>query len=448
MLTSPFRTLRIALGILLPVSALLLVTRSRTSQGSLHAASVSPIALEAASRAEDIALFQRRAMEDPFGASDRARLATLFLQRARETGSVADYHLAEASAREALSLRAERNGGARLALASALLALHRFADARDVARGLVANDPDKPASRALLGELELEMGDYDSARVTFGALWRFRSNLAVAPRLARWAELTGEPGRARNLLLAAREQASTRGDLPREQVAWFHLRVADFELRRGRLDQAEAALREGFSVDPRDPRLLAVAARLAALRGQWRDAIALGERMGARMDLATMAVVGDAHMALGETAAAEARFRALEHSAAANPEPFNRQWTLFRLEHGREIPATRALLEREIGVRQDVYGYDQLAWARHMSGDDAGAHAAMMQALRLDTPDASLYFHAGMIEYALNRPDAARRQLERALQLNPHFHHRFAGEARAVLRELATVQGGCGARGC
>ena len=47
----------------------------------------SPIAIEAAMRVEDIALFERRSAEDPYGASDRARLATLFLQRARDTGS-------------------------------------------------------------------------------------------------------------------------------------------------------------------------------------------------------------------------------------------------------------------------------------------------------------------------------------------------------------------------
>ena len=396
----------------------------------------SPIALEAAMRVEDIALFERRSVEDPYGASDRARLATLFLQRARETGSVDDYRRAEAKARESLALRTERNGGARLALASSLLALHRFPEAREAARALVAADPDKPASRALLGELELEMGDYDSARVTFDKLWPKQTNLAVAPRLARWAEINGQTGRARAILRAAREQADARGDLPREQVAWFHLRVADFELRRGDLGGAASALEKGFAVDARDPRLLSAAARHAALRGEWREVIALGQRIGGRTDLATMALIGDAHRALGDSARAEEQFRALEASAAANPEPFNRQWTLFRLEHARALPATLALLQDEIRVRQDVYGYDQLAWALHLSGDNQSARAAMLNAMRLKTPDAILHFHRGMIERSLGNLSAAREQLQRALALNPRFHHTYADVARRTLVAL------------
>ncbi|WP_411280521.1 tetratricopeptide repeat protein [Gemmatimonas sp.] len=400
----------------------------------------SPIALEAELRAEDIALFERRSAEDPYGASDRARLATLFLQRARETGNVEDYRRAEAKARESLALRPEHNGGARLALASSLLARHRFPEALAAARDLVAADEDKPASRALLGELELEMGDYDHARVTFDKLWQWRANLAVSPRLARWAELTGKTGLARSILRAAREQADARGDLPREQVAWFHLRVADFELRRGDLPEAALAIRNGLAIDARDPRLLSVAARLAALRGDWQEVIALGQRIGDRADLATMALIGDAHLATGDSARAERQFRAVERSAAANPEPFNRQWTLFRLEHERELSATLALLQGEIRTRRDVYGYDQLAWALHLSGDHLSARTAVLQAMRLGTPDANLYYHRGMIEQALGHDESARSHLHRALELNAHFHPVNADRARRELRAISERQ--------
>ena len=421
-----------AAAILLGYAAVRPTMLSPNSSGE----SESPIALEAELRAEDIALFERRSAEDPYGASDRARLATLFLQRARETGNVEDYRRAEAKARESLVLRPEHNGGARLALASSLLATHRFPEARDAARGLVAADPDKPASRALLGELELEMGDYEQARVTFDKLWQWRANLAVSPRLARWAELTGKTGVARSILRAAREQADARGDLPREQVAWFHLRVADFELRRGDLDEAARAIRNGLAIDAHDPRLLSVAARHAALRGNWREVIALGERIGDRTDLATRSLIGDAYRAIGDSARAEEMFHAVEVSAADNPEPFNRQWTLFHLEHERELSATLALLQQEIRVRRDVYGYDQLAWALHLTGDQVAAQAASVQAMRLGTPDATLWYHRGMIERALGNVDSARVHLQRALALNAHFHPINADRAR---RELQAV---------
>jgi tetratricopeptide (TPR) repeat protein len=272
--------------------------------------------------------------------------------------------------------------------------------AREAARDLVALQPESPGYRALLGEIELELGDYEAARTTFAALRPAWRNLAVAPRLARWAEIRGRTAEARYILEAARVEARRRPDLSAEQVAWFHLRVGDLELRNGRLEEAERALHEGLTARPGDARLLAARARLAALRRDWVGVIAWGERAGGGADLATLALVGDAHAALGDSAAADASWAAVERAAAANPEPFNRQWTQFRLDHGRRLPETLALLRREIAVRQDVYGYDQLAWALYLSGDYVAARDAITRALRMGTRDAVLFAHAAAIARA------------------------------------------------
>jgi tetratricopeptide (TPR) repeat protein len=387
-------------------------------------------------RTADIAHFERRAAEDPFGAGDRARLAYLYLQRARETGDFEDFRRAEAQARASLERRARNNGGARLGLASSLLAQHRFAEARVAAQALVDEEPDKPSYRALLAEIEMELGDYAAAAASFGRLGGHGDNLAVAPRLARWEEMRGQAVQARNRLYAARAQAQARGDLPREQVAWFHLRVGDYELRAGRLRHAERAFREGLAVEPGDHRLYAGLARVEAARGRWRRVLEMGARAGGRADLATVALMGDAHAALGDTAAAETMYAAVEASYAENPEPFARQWTQFRLDHRRAIPQTLALLREEAAARPDVLGQDMLAWALYLSGDPAAARAASARALRLGTADASFHYHAGMIERALGNAGGARTHLRRALEINKRFHPAGADSARAALRAL------------
>lgn len=399
-------------------------------------ATVPETMADAAVRAADIQLFQRRAAEDPYGAADRARLAYLYLQRSRETGDFEDFRRAEAEARASIGLRGRRNGGARLALASSLLAQHRFAEARAAAEALVADDPDKPSYRALLAEIEMELGDYDAARASFGRVGGDEDNLAVAPRLARWEEIQGLTVQARNRLYAARASAAARGDLPREQVAWFHLRVGDFELRAGRPRQAERAFREGLAVEPGDHRLYAGLARVEAARGRWRRVLDYGARAGDRADLATLALMGDAHAALGDAAKAEAMYAAVEAGYAENPEPFARQWTQFRLDHRRALPGTLALLREEARARPDVLGQDMLAWALYLSGDPAAARTASRNALRMGTQDASFFFHAGMIERALGNEAAARTHLRRALDVNPRFHPVLADSARAALRAL------------
>lgn len=77
-----------------------------------------------------------------------------------------------------------------------------------------------------------------------------------------------------------------------------------------------------------------------------------------------------------------------------------------------------------------------LAWALYKNGRAREAQAAMTEALRLGTPDARLFFHAGMIHRALGEADRAREALARALALNPHFHVLQAGVAARALGEL------------
>ena len=346
-------------------------------------------------RQRDIAFYAQRAARDPQGAADLAQLAGLLLQRGRETGDPRDFRLAEATARRSLARREGRNGKAYLSLASSLLAQHRFHEARAAAETLVARWPEPEGYRALLGEIQLELGDYDAASRTFATLMAARRSLAVAPRLARWAEIRGQPEAARRLLEDARSEAFRRRDLPREQIAWFQLRVGDLDLRCGRLDDAERVLRDGLAAVPGDSRLLAALARVAAARGHWREVVRYAERAGAGggADIATLALAGDAHAALGDSVAASVWYARAERLAAERPEPFNRQWTLFRLDHRRDVRGTRALLEAESRARPDVYGWDLLALARSLDGDSAGAAEARVQARRMGTLDAALVQH-------------------------------------------------------
>jgi tetratricopeptide (TPR) repeat protein len=396
-------------------------------------AAFSP-ASELEQRNREIALFQERIQEDPSSAADYAWLASLYLLRARETANDVDYRRAEEAARTSLSLRTAHNVKTFRVLAASLLDQHRFAEALEAAQTLVNAEPENPLYRALLGEIQLEVGDYEGARITFGSLERDRQNPAVAPPLARWAEIQGRTDEARSLLYAARDAAAARTDLSSEQAAWYHFRVGDFELQHGRVREAEEAFRAGLAIRSGDHRILAGMARLEIARQNWEKAIEYGERMGDAIDLATLTLIGDAHAALGDGAAAERYYQMLEADAAESPEPYNRQLYQFRLDHDRRVPETLAILRKEIEERKDVLGYDLLAWALYRAGDYAAAKDAMTQALRMGTQDASFYFHAGLIEQALGDEKAARRHFKKALEINPHFHPTQAALARAALR--------------
>ena len=390
-------------------------------------------------RERDIAFFEERANRDTSSASDRTQLAILYMDRARATGGYADYQRAEELARRSLALRQGHNQQAFTLLASALLARHDFASALTVAKNADSLYPGVASNVALLGEIELETGDYAAATTHFSSLKFDGEQFTIAARVARWRELTGNAAAARRLLRAAVTKVARRNDLPREQVAWFYYRLGELELRTGNLDSADASYRRGLAIFPDDYRILGGMARLAAARGQWQSAVDFGNQaIAIQLDPATLGTISESYSALGDTAQASQYARAMTASALKQPGPIHRAWGLFALDHGTKADVARVLAKTrvEMKTRRDIYGYDLLAWALHRQGRDLAAREAMQHALSQNTEDAQLYYHAGMIERSLGNAALARSYLDKALSLNPGFSTTPARIARAALDSL------------
>jgi len=195
-----------------------------------------------------------------------------------------------------------------------------------------------------------------------------------------------------------------RDDLPKEQVAWFHYRLGELELRTGNLDSAEASFRRGLAIFPDDYRILGGLARLESARQQWQRAIEYGtQAVAVQLDPATLGTISDAYLALGDTAQAAQYARAMTASALEQPGPIHRAWGLFILDHGTRNDAQRVLVKtrEELQTRHDVYGYDLLAWALHHLGRETEARVAMQRALAQHTEDPQLLRHARAIDPAL-----------------------------------------------
>jgi tetratricopeptide (TPR) repeat protein len=368
----------------------------------------------------DIEFYNQRADRDPTGATDLARLGGLYLQRSRGTGDPSDALRAEAAARRSIRNRDSRNDAAAQVLSASLLAQHRFDEALAIARMLRDRNPDVPSLRAAVGEIQMELGQYDSARVSFDSFGGSAHDLSVAPRLARWAEIEGRTGEARWLMRTALRTALATPNLPREQVAWFWLRNGDLDLRSGKYARADSEYRAGLAAHPGDYRLLAATARLAAARHAWRDAITAGEQaIATSLDPATLGVLSDAYAATGDRAKSGEYARALDVAVVKQPGAYHRAWSLFLLDHHRHVAGVYHKVLVELRTRRDIYGYDLLAWALHAQGRDVEAKAAMAHALAQGTRDAQLFCHAAVIERALGDETAASELFARARALQP-----------------------------
>ena len=417
-------------------------SHSRSQRDSKPVPTPQPVRSESEVRSLDIAFYERRIAEDSFSAADRARLAALYLQRARETGSNEDYGRAERLAQASLSLRSAHNADTYAVLTTARLALHDFAGALRSAQFLFAADTTDAGYRAQLAEVALELGDYQGADTLFGRIVAQTDKPTVAARIARWYEITGRSERARTVLRRTAASLTSRPDVPREQAAWFHYRVGELEMRAGRLESADSAFRRALAAFPTDYRALGALARLSAMREDWRGAIDYGAKaIALHLDPATLGTMSDAYAALGDSPQARSFADAMAVSALSQPGSIHRAWGFFLLDHDRDVRRVLAKARADLAVRRDVYAYDLLAWALYKAGRVEEARHASHRALAQGTEDPQLLYRAAMIANAARDFAAANRLLERALSINP----RFAPARRAVAHIASRTLGVGGA---
>lgn len=362
-----------------------------------------------------IAFHERRLNEDPHSALDMAQLAALQMEHGRMTGDERAFVQAESLALRSLAERTRKNGRSAALRVNALLAQHRFVEAATAAKTLVESEPDEPAYRALLAETLLEIGDYDDAIRQLGTIRDHRANLGIAPRFARWAELTGRVGDARRILERATEEARTRFDLTAEQRTWYVLRLADLELRYGNLRSAARAIEAGLRASPEDWRLLLARARLSAARGSWTMAARGVEDVLARVpSIEAIALLSSVKVALGQRDEAQSLRTVLE-AFLSRPGSLHRSWALRLLDEGISVDAVTRAVVADTLVRRDVYTLDLLAWALFRAGQTGEALAVIRRAVRLGTRDPVLQYHAGMIEWSAGDQAVAQSHFKDAL---------------------------------
>jgi len=92
---------------------------------------------------------------------------------------------------------------------------------------------------------------------------------------------------------------------------------------------------------------------------------------------------------------------------------------------------------RALRSRRDIETLEALSWALYRAGRYSEAWKYSLQARRLGTRDAALYYRAGLLAMRLpGRKAEARRLLRRALAINPAWNLAEARQAREALKGL------------
>jgi tetratricopeptide (TPR) repeat protein len=398
---------------------------------------------------KQIQSLQDRVKGAPEDYSGYDRLGSVFLQKARETGDIAYYDLAEQTLKKALALAPQDWGAADPLIHMALVYMgeHRFSDALVQAQKAIDLGSGNLSAFAIEGDAYTDLGDYDEAAAAYNTV-QLLGRATVSPlalaylndsRMAYLSYLHGGSEEAIRLMKSA-ITAALQCNIPRENLAWLYFELGERYFQSGDLGNAGLSYQSGITVDPNHYRSLAGFAKVRAAQGKLEESIQLYRRSIAIIPFPVyVAELGDVYKRAGKANEAQRQYELVEyigHLGKLNQVLANRELALFYADQGTKLPEALELARREFEVRHDIYTWDTLAWVLYRNGRFQEAADAINRALVLHTNDPLLLFHAGMIQHSLHQDSAAEEFLSRALKINPHFHVLHAEVATRTLEEI------------
>ncbi len=391
---------------------------------------------------------QLTAARNPKDAQAYAALGAAYFQRARETGDVADYQLAEDSLNRSLDFDSTDFSAdtALETMAEVCMGEHRFSDALHYAQKALSLGTGDVSPFAIVGDAYADMGEYDKAAAAYARLTPRDMTLAPRAAYARDSRLSylkfiyGDTHSAISLMKTAITEGA-EAQLQSENLAWLYYELGEYQVQAGDAASADSAYLQALSIHPGDYRALAALGKLRANHGRYAEAIVLYQRAIAVVPMPLfISELGDLYAKSGDQAEAEKQYALVKYIGLLghiNQVLHNRDLALFDADHDRNLGEALDLAQKELEVRHDVYTWDALAWAFYKKGRLTEAAEASEKALKFGTRDSLLLFHAAMISEGLGHREQARDEMRTSpLQINPHFHLIYANTAQQTLATL------------
>jgi tetratricopeptide (TPR) repeat protein len=311
-------------------------------------------------------------------------------------------------------------------------ARHDFTAAADWARKALRTNPYSAEAYAVLADAETQLGHPEAATGAVQDLLDLRPGLSALTRASYDHEQHGRTTEATGLMRQALAAAFDPAD-----VAFCRYQLGELAWHSGDLAGAE---REYTATASGYPPLLQGRAKVAAAQGRQGEALAGYAELTGRsptpgylLEYAELLeAAGRGAEAEAQRALADATHRLLTDNGGAD----DLTGAAIALARSRPTEAL-AMARREWQRRQFAEVADMLGWALHTNGKHAEALRYARRAEVLGVRDARYAYHLGMIELALGDRAAARRDLARALDINPYFSPL---DAPAAARTLAGLE--------
>ncbi|CAM5441539.1 tetratricopeptide repeat protein [Streptomyces aurantiogriseus] len=374
----------------------------------------------------------------PRDAQSWAVLGAAYVEQGRRTADAVRYPRAERALRTSLDVRPRGNAEALDGLAALANARRDFPAARDWAEAARELAPKRWTTYPLLIDAYTGLGDYKKARAALDTLMKLHSGPAV---LGRAAAVYWEQG-WREDAAAALSDAAAGASTPAEEAAWRE-RAGQLAWERGDLRTALRHFQQAVHLDPDQRAAQAGRGRTLAALGRSSEALSAYQAALAGQPLPQYVLeLGELYESLRMTQKARVQYDLLRERVRLDTAGGVDQELLlgqFEADHGDPQTAVRRL-RAEWRRQPGIAVADALGWALHRAGQDK--EALKFAAIATDRAkgggvrSAPYSYHLGMIEFGLKRYGPARRHLQEALRINPHFSPLHVPRARAALTQL------------
>jgi tetratricopeptide (TPR) repeat protein len=384
---------------------------------------------------------QEEVKANPHNVTALNQLAYTYIRKVRQTVDFQYNVLAEKLLRQALSLD-PKNYDSLLYLSMTYMAQHRFEDARTSALKAIEVNDYGSGAYGILGDANYELGRYSECAEAYDKMGDLRPGAPFYTRVAWYRNLTGDSKSAIEFMGQALDAADARDP---EDYSWYFLQLGNFAFDSGKTNDAQAYFERSLEIYPASYNALAGLAKVKVAQDKPQEAIALYEKALAIVPMPEFAAaLGDVYASIGRTKDAEKQYELVEYIgylSKLNQEIYNRQLALFYADHDRKLEEALQLVQNEIAIRKDIYGYDALAWCLYKNGRIQEAVKASQQALRMGTKDSKLLFHAGAIYVAAGKMTEAKKFLKQAVAIQPNFHPRFTKRVMELLGQIEQASG-------
>jgi len=384
-----------------------------------------------------IQFYQERISQNPEEVRNYHLLATYYIRKARESGDIAYYLLAETTLQKALEVKKEDYDVLKY-LAAVYLSKHQFKEALALAKKLRELRPEDYLNYGTMGDALVELGEYDQAEEAIQTMVQLKPGLVSYSRASYLRELRGDVEGAIGLMEMAVRTANPRES---EAVSWCLTQLGHLYFNKGELSKADEHYARALRVFPKYHYALAGKGGVEAAKKNYPEALHWYKQAIAVIPLPEfVTALGDVYQKMGDLQEAKKQYDLMEYIgllSKINQVVYNRDLALFYADHDIKLKEALELALKELEFRKDnIYTSDAIAWAYYKNGQFQEARKAIAQSLRLGTQDARLFFHAGMIYYKLGERDKAVAYLGRALSTNPYFHVIYADVAEKTLAEI------------